>query len=293
MRTTAVRLLVAVLAVAAVGAAPAPTAAGADEKPLIVVGIPPLKFVVESLAGEHVAVEVLLPPGASPHTFEPTPRQLAALDRADLYLEIGVPFEKPLLAKVPSVMGGLRIVDCRRGVELVPVEGGRIHHAEGAADPHIWLDAARMEQVAANVAEALADILPARRKEIDRNLYALDHTIGEADGRAAALLGRFAGRTMVVFHPAYGYFARRYGLQQLAVEVEGKAPSARQLAAVVDRLGGQPVPAIFVQPQFSKTAAQRVADAVGCRVVELDPLAEDYPANLELMADRVAAALGR
>lgn len=285
------RALLVGLVLAAGGLAGAPACA-ADPGTVVFVGIPPLEFVVERLAGEFVTVEVLLPPGASPHTYEPSPRQMAALDRAALYLQIGVPFEGPFLDKVKSVVDELRIVDCRRGIELVPVEGGEAHdHGHDFLDPHIWLDPARMQQVAANAAQALKELLPERSSEIDRNLLALELALRETDRRVAEVLARHDGRTMVVLHPAYGYFARRYGLEQLAVEVEGKAPSARQLTAVVDRLENHPLRAIFVQPQFSKTAAQRIADALGCDLVELDPLAGDYLANLERMAGRIAASL--
>lgn len=287
------RALLAGLALAAGGQTGAPAWA-ADPGTVVFVGIPPLEFVVERLAGDFVTVEVLLPPGASPHTYEPSPRQMAALDRAALYLQIGVPFEGPFLDKVKSVVDELRIVDCRRGVELVPVESGEAHdhgHDHGHLDPHIWLDPARMQQVAANAAQALKELLPERSPEIDRNLLALELALRETDRRVTEVLARHHGRTMVVLHPAYGYFARRYGLEQLAVEVEGKAPSARQLTAVVDRLENHPLRAIFVQPQFSKTAAQRIADALGCDLVELDPLAGDYLANLELMAGRIAASM--
>jgi zinc transport system substrate-binding protein len=217
---------------------------------------------------------------------------MAALDRAALYLQIGVPFEGPFLDKVKSVVDELCIVDCRRGIELVPVEAGDAHdHGHDFLDPHIWLDPARMQQVAANAAQALKELLPERSPEIDRNLLALELDLRETDRRVAEVLARHRGRTMVVLHPAYGYFARRYGLEQLAVEVEGKSPSARQLTAVVDRLENHPLRAIFVQPQFSKTAAQRIADALGSDLVELDPLAGDYLANLERMAGRIAASL--
>jgi len=267
------------------------TTAAAAERPLVFVGIPPLAWVTEQLS-DGVEVEVLLPPGASPHVFEPSPRQMASLDGAALYLQIGLPFEGPLLAKIGDLMPGLRVVDCRRGIELVPMEGDGHDHAEGSADPHIWLDPQRMAAVAATAASALAELMPERRPEIESRLEALQRALDEADARTAARLAPLRGRTLVVFHPAYGYFTRRYGLAQVAVEVEGKAPSARQLAAIVDGLEGLTVPAIFVQPQFSQIAAQRVADAVGCTIIELDPLAEDYLANLDDMANRIAAALG-
>jgi zinc transport system substrate-binding protein len=264
----------------------------ARDLPLVFVSIPPLKFVVERLAADAVAIEVLLPPGASPHTYEPTPRQMADLDRARIYLAIGVPFEKAILGKISAVIEDLQVVDCRVGVTLLPVMGDADHHGPGALDPHIWLDPMRMATVAATVAGALTEILPSKKTEIERNLGALERALAATDARVAAILDGLSGRSMVVFHPAYGYFARRYGLHQVAVEAEGKAPSARQLASTVDTLRTESVTAIFIQPQFSRIAADRVAAALGCQVVELDPLAGDYLANLEEMARRIAAALG-
>jgi zinc transport system substrate-binding protein len=257
----------------------------------VYVSIPPQAFLVEALAGDLVQVDVLLPPGASPATYEPTPKQMAALDSAQLYLQIGAPFEGPILAKVSELMPELRVVDCRAGVELEPIGGGGHDHGAGLLDPHIWLDPKLMKIIARTTAEALVALLPDEAPGIEERLAALHRAIDDTDARVADILAPFAGRTLLVFHPAYGYFTRRYRLIQMAVEVDGKAPSARRLATVVDELRQQPVPALFVQPQFSRSAAERVANALDCELVELDPLAGDYLANLEIMADRIAGAL--
>ena len=257
----------------------------------VYVSIPPQAFLVERLAGDFVEVEVLLPPGASPANYEPTPKQMAALDRSQLYLQIGAPFEGPVLAKVTDLMPDLRVVDCRIGVELEPIGGDGHDHGFGLLDPHIWLDPKRMKIVAATTAKALQALLPDEAAGIEGRLASLDNAIDATDARVGATLAPIAGRTLLVFHPAFGYFTRRYGLIQRALEVDGKAPSARRLAAVVDDLRNQPVPALFVQPQFSRSAAERVAAALDCKLVVLDPLAGDYLSNLETMAERIAEAL--
>jgi zinc transport system substrate-binding protein len=256
----------------------------------VFVSIPPQAFVVERLAGQSVKVEVLLPPGASPATYEPTPKQMAALDRSLLYLQIGAPFEGPVLDKARVLMPELRIVDCRQGMELEPM-AGRHDHGTGLLDPHDWLDPERMKRVATTSAEALQILLPLEAASIRERLIAFHREIDDSDRRVAETLAPYEGRTLLVFHPAYGYFTRRYGLVQRAVEVEGKAPSARRLATVVDELDDQTLRALFVQPQFSRTSAQRVADALDCDLVELDPLAGDYLNNLEAMARKIAGAL--
>jgi len=266
----------------------APVTSGAQG---VFVSIPPQAFLVEWLAGDLVDVEVLLPPGASPATYEPTPKQMAALDRSQLYLQIGAPFEGPVLAKISDLMPDLLVVDCRAGIELEPIGGEGHDHGFGLLDPHIWLDPRRMRTIAATTAKALKTILPDESLVIEERLAALHRAIDETDVRVGEALAPLAGRTLLVFHPAFGYFTRRYGLIQKAVEVDGKAPSARRLATVVDEIRQQPVTALFVQPQFSRSAAERVAAALDCELVELDPLAIDYLANLETIAARIIEAL--
>jgi zinc transport system substrate-binding protein len=158
-------------------------------------------------------------------------------------------------------------------------------------DPHIWLDPARMKIIAATSRAALGVVLQNSDSDLDRNLDLLLNEIDLADAQISATLAPFEGREVLVFHPAYGYFTRRYGLQQLAVETGGRAPSARRLASVLATFEDRTPPAIFIQPQFSSSAAQTIADALGCDVVDLDPLAEDYLVNLRTMAARIAAAL--
>ena len=271
---------------------PAP-AQGADT-PLVFVSIPPQKSFVEQVAGSLVHVQVLLPPGASPATYEPTPHQMASLKHADLYLSIGVPFEGRLLQKVAELIPELQIIDCRRGVELVPMEGHRHGVANGASfDPHIWLDPMRVKIIAGTIVDGIGGLLPGATSDLNRNLGAFRDALDRVDARVGERLAAFSGRELLVFHPAYGYFARRYGLRQLAVEVEGKAPSARQLAELVRVVRDSGQTTIFAQPQFSSAAAKTVAEALGCAVVELDPLAENYLVNLVTMSERISAALAR
>lgn len=257
----------------------------------VFVSIPPQAWLANQLAGDLLQVEILLPPGASPATYEPTPKQMAALERSQLYLQIGAPFEGTLLAKVADLMPEVRVVDCRAGVQLEPIEGENHGHGGELPDPHIWLDPQRMKLVAHTSAEALQELLPDSAREIEERLFTLLSTIDATDRRVNEILAPHTGSTLLVFHPAYGYFTRRYGLRQTAIEVEGKAPSARRMAAVVEGLRQQKVPALFVQPQFSRTTAERIADALDCELVELDPLAGDYLSNLEAMAMRIAEAL--
>ena len=266
----------------------APVVSGAQG---VYVSIPPQAFLVEWLIGDSAEVGILLPPGASPATYEPTPKQMAALDRSQLYLQIGAPFEGPVLEKISELMPNLRVVDCRADVELEPIGGHGHDHGFGLLDPHIWLDPVRMKIIAATTARALQNLLPDQSSLIEDRLAELHDALDDTDARVGDALNPLKGRTLLVFHPAYGYFTRRYGLVQKAVEVDGKDPSARRLATVVDEMRRQPAPALFIQPQFSRSAAEKISRALDCELVELDPLAGDYLTNLETMADRIVGAL--
>ena len=218
---------------------------------------------------------------------------MASLAEAALFFRIGAPFEEAVFAKTGNLMPNLEVIDCRRDVELVPV-AGHGHQARGEAppDPHIWLDPVRAETITATVGEALKKLLPGAVAELDRNIASFQKELEQTDARIKITLAPFADREVLVFHPAFGYLTRRYGLRQLAVEAEGKAPSPRQLAALADALKGSHNKVLFAQPQFSQSAARAVADALGCEVVELDPLSRNYPAELEIIARQIAEALG-
>ncbi len=265
---------------------------GAAEPPLVVVSIPPQQWLVERLAREQIDVRVLLPPGSSPATYDPSPRQLTTLTDSALFLTIGVPFEGAVVPTISDLMPEVSIVDTGVGVHRRSMTEGHDHEHHSLGDPHIWLDPVRMKIIAATTAEALKGVLPSSHAAIDSRLQALHQELDSIDRRVAEILQPVKGREILVFHPAYGYFTDRYQLIQVAIEVEGKSPTGRHLASIIDRFGGRKAPAVFVQPQFSAASAQRVADALGCAVVKLDPLASDYTDNLEIMATLIATELG-
>ena len=282
------RVLGTALLIAAAG-----LTAHAGEAPLEVwVSIPPELEIAERVGGDLVRVHSLTRPGDSPHAYEPTPRQLAELWQADLYLRIGVPFEEALLARISALRPELPIANLASGIELAPIDASHGHHHDEQLDPHTWLDPTLVAIEAGAVRDELCRLDRDRCPQFERNLAAYRADLAALDGRIATLLDPHRGRRIYVFHPAYGYFLRRYGLEQVAVEVAGKEPTPRQLARLVDEASGSGASALFVQPQLQSNAARAVADTLGWPLVELDPLAPDLAANLERMAQRIAAALG-
>jgi zinc transport system substrate-binding protein len=311
------RLLLIAVAVVVISAA-IPTEPGAEPAGSITafVSIPPQQYVVDRIGGTHVTTEVLVAPGQSPHSFDATPKQMVALAESRVYFAIGLPFERELLARIKELHPDLEIVDMGRGVPRRKLEeraehgtargdphrtsGDRAEHgpeeghgdeAHGNTDPHIWLSPRLARIQARNVLVALVEIDPVHADDYRSNYASLLGDLNELDGEIAEALAPVRGRTIYVFHPAFGYLTDAYGLKQIAVETEGSEPSARDLARLIEEARRDGVRVIFVQPQFAPKSAAAVAREIGGAVVPIDPLAYDYLANLRTMASLIRKAL--
>jgi len=248
------------------------------EAPLTVfVSILPQQEMVREIGGAEVRVEVLVGPGQSPAVYEPTPRQMAALSQASIFFAAGVPFEKGLLPQIKALSPAPRI----SGPRPAPHE----------IDPHTWLDPVQAMAQADTVCQQLSRLRPAAAAEFAARRDARHRRLATLDQKIQQLLSPCQGDTFFVFHPAWGHFARRYGLVQVAVEAHGHEPGARQLAGVMDHLARLHARAIFVQPQFSRRSARMLAEATGAEILVLDPLAPDYEANLWRIATTLASTL--
>ncbi len=262
---------------------------GQTEEIEAVVSIPPLAYLVEQVGGQYVNVEILLEPGQSPVTFDPYPREMISLGNADLLFTVGVPFEERLLERIESAFRDLRVVATQEGIQLRPIshshgEGDEKH---GTLDPHIWLDPELAKLQAAAICRGLSDVLPAYTVQFQRNLLQLRSKLDSVDQVITNMLSPYAGSAIGVFHPSFGYFGDAYGLEQIAIETDGKEPGARQMVAVMERLQENNIATIYVMPQFARKSAEVIAEQIGGRVETLDPLAVDYTDNLVRMASRI------
>lgn len=257
--------------------------AGATEVLPVFVSILPQAHVVERIGKERVSVEVLVPPGKSPATYAPKPAQMAKLAGARLFFSIGVPFEEPLMPKIKGISRELTIVDTTEGITLR-------NFPTGGKDPHIWMSPVLVKKQAATVCEALCRAVPEYDGYFRANLETLVADLDLLDKTIAKALKPLSGETIFVFHPVFGYFAEDYGLTQMAVEVEGKAPKGRVLADFIKQARDSKIRVIFVQPQFDTRTAENIAKAINGVVVPLDPLARDYIQNLTSMANTIRKA---
>ena len=270
----------------------------------VMVSIVPQKYFVEKIGGDRVDVSVMVLPGANPATYEPRPRQMVALIRAEMYFTIGVPFEKTWLAKFADVNSNMRIVHTEDGIEKIPMMD-RFHHEEkdrlieaeghshhGTEDPHIWLSPSLVQIQSRNILEAFLRIDPENRDQYIANYDAFMKETTDLDRRIRGVFkGKGEGAAFMVYHPSWGYFARTYGLAQISVEIEGKEPKGRHLQHLIELSKQVSVKAIFVQPQFSRKSANTIAKAVGCRVIIADALAENWAENLLSVAEKFRTAL--
>ncbi|HHB77012.1 MAG TPA: ABC transporter substrate-binding protein [Desulfobulbus sp.] len=259
---------------------------GINIQPISVfVSIQPQAYFVKRIGGDHVRVEILVRPGASPATYAPTPKQMARLAAARVFFRIGVPFEHSLLVKIRRTMPGLLIVDTSAGLKHRQITG------KNELDPHTWMDPMLVKQQGRVILQTLEKIDPRNQDEYEKNYTKFAADLDALDARIRKELKKSIGKTIFVYHPAYGYFCRAYGLHQKAVEAGGREPSSKQLVHLIEQAKKEGVRVIFVQPQFSKKKAQVIAGAIGGTVMVFDPLAYDYINNLDQVAKRLAKAL--
>ncbi len=263
------------------------------ERPLrIFTGIPPVAGLAEKIGGDRVAVETLLRPGDNPHTFEPRPRQAAALGRADLFLSCGFPFEERLARNLKGRSSGPVVAEL--GADLYastePESGVSRSHRDhdpdhGEADPHVWLSPSLLRVLSLDLFHALKTLDPASGSYFQRRLNRLLAEIDSLDRGIGQSLAPFRGRSFLAAHPSFGRFAEAYGLNQMSVESEGKSPSARGLSAIVREARKERVSIVFIEPQFDPSGAEAVAKAVGGTVAAVDPLGRDALATIRVFSD--------
>ncbi|AFM26169.1 metal ABC transporter solute-binding protein, Zn/Mn family [Desulfomonile tiedjei] len=297
MRTflgTITLLLIAILTVTL------PVNADQKGKVEVFVSLLPAAYFVDRIGGPHVNTNVLVGPGQDPHTFEPTPKLVAKLSGARVLFKMGFPFEESVIKKIGPMFKNLKVVDLQKGIELRTMTEEEEHdhgdshghaHDAGEKDPHTWLDPRLAKIQAQTIADTLISLDPANKAVYEKNLADVQKDLDAIDDQLTKALAPIKGKKFFVFHPAYGYFGDAYGLKQVAVQLGGKEPTARQLARLIELAKEDDVKVIFVQPQFSQKTAETLARSIGGAVIPLDDLAPDYLKNLQDMASKLEAAL--
>ncbi|PTN37393.1 cation ABC transporter substrate-binding protein [Desulfonatronum sp. SC1] len=287
----------------------------------VFVSIAPQKYFVERIGDQLVNVSVMVPPGVSPHVYEPKPDQMRTLAQAKIYFALGVEFEKNLLSKIAALHPELRIVHTDAGIEKLPMiphhhdhghdhgknhdhghehaqgkshdhdhghdhehDHEHDHHHHGGLDTHVWLSPDLVRIQARHILEALTALDGVHAPVYEANFKAFMADLDALDADIRQTLAGKQGTAFMVFHPAWGYFARHYGLEQIPVELEGKEPKAQDLQHLIQRAKVDGIRVVFVSPQFSTRGAETIASAINGRTIAINPLAENWMENMRDVA---------
>lgn len=275
-----------------------PKPAASSGKTIVTVSILPQKYFVERIGGDLVDVNVMVGPGEEPHTFEPQPSQMEALSNSQIYFTIGVEFEDAWLSRFKDANADLEMVDTSAGIEKIAMtaedhhdEDAETDHEHGELDPHIWLSPANGKIIAQTIASALSANDPLNSNTYQENLNAFLMDIDSLDQEIQTSLASISNRQFITFHPAWGYFARDYDLEQITIEVGGNEPSAAELANLVSYANENNIHFVLAEPEFSTKAAETIASEINGQVILVSPLAEDWLNNMRSVAQSLAEAL--
>lgn len=294
----------------------APGASSVDDAEMVVfTSIVPQTYFVERIGGDLVEAFAMVEPGASPATYEPKPSQMAALEEAELYFSIGVPFEGAWLEKIADANEEMEVIDTTEGIEKrvmteehshdEEMEGEEHHdeedegeenhddhdHEEGVLDPHVWVSPALVKIQAQNIFEALVKIAPEHEETFKSNLDAFLVDIEVLEAEIESTLEGIASKKFMVFHPSWGYFADEFGMEQIAIEVGGTEPSAAEMVELIEEAEHECIKVVFAQPEFSTEDAATIAEAIEGEVILISPLAYNWLENLQTVADTFAVVL--
>jgi zinc transport system substrate-binding protein len=235
--------------------------------------------------GDDIEISVLVPQGASPETFEPTPKQLREVETARFVFGTGLlEFEQELLHRIARKE---QIINLSQGIELLAGTCSHAHHSHAncshnhahGIDPHIWCSPKSLGKMAENIYNAIAREIP-NSAEYDKNYTTLCIKLLELDEEIAELCRHSSRTTFVIYHPALSYLARDYTLTQVAVEHEGKEPSAKHLAKVIEQARAEGVKHIFYQSEFPASSVEIICKDINATAVEINPLDEDIIENI-------------
>lgn len=255
-------------------------------KPTVTVTIEPFRYFVEQIAGDDVNVNVMVPAGSSPETYEPTPQQMVDLSQSVFYFKVGqIGFEKTWMKKLQQNAPDMKVIDTSAGIAMLKTQSGNI-------DPHTWMSVKSADIITSNIAKALMEKYPKKAEEYKKRLMdfrknKLDKLQNEIDKYQSFIKGE-KQKSFVIYHPTLTYFAKENGLKQYAIEEEGREPSITQLKELIQRAKSEGINLIFVQKEFSNRNIQVFIDATLSKAVEINPLSYDWEGQMLLITKEIA-----
>lgn len=249
-----------------------------DDKPTVTVTIEPFRYFVEQIAGDDVNVNVMVPAGSSPETYEPTPKQMVDLSKSVLYFKVGeIGFERTWMKKLQQNAPHMKVIDTSAGIELAKTPGGN-------TDPHTWMSIKNAEIICANIAGALMEMFPDKAEKYKQNYWNYRrNALAKLQDKMDSLdfsVGAGRQTSFVIYHPILTYFAQERHLEQLAIEEEGREPSIGQLQQLINRAIDEDINILFIQKEFANRNIEVFLDATGAKPIEINPLSHDWEGQM-------------
>lgn len=264
--------------------------------PTISVSILPQKYLIDRLTDSTIEVNVMVPPGTSPEMYEPSPVQMKSIANSLVYFAVGpLEFENTILPRIKELNPNIRFVTQSDGINLME---GHKHHGimeddshHTCYDPHIWTSSLEYKQMAGEAFKVLCELFPDKESQFKLNLSKINSDIDSLDIYIKEVVASAQTKNFIIFHPALSYFARDYGLNQIAIEEEGKNPSAQKLGDLVKLAKAEGLKSVFIQLQFDSHNAEILAGELDGNIVTIDPLGYDWLKNMYDITDKLAIAL--
>lgn len=251
---------------------------GNNQKIVIAVSIEPQRNFVESIASDLFEVITMIPPGYSPESYEPSPKQIQKLNDAKIYFSIGVPTEKENI--LPNINKNTKIVHLE---EVVASKYEDLQMPSGGRDPHIWLSPKRVVVMVEEITKQLCDIDQENKEIFIKNSQEYINKLNKLDEQLRNIFNGLDSKKIIVYHPAFGYLADDYEIKMYSLEYDGKEATAEHLKEMVDLARKENIKIIFYQQEIDSSQSQAFADEIGGKSIMLSPLAYDYIDNFEKM----------
>jgi len=271
----------------------------------VLVTIVPQAEMIEYIGGEYVDVTIMVPPGQSPHSFEPTPEQMIKVAQATAYFKVGsgVEFEIAHMDTILEQNSDLQVFDCSEDITVVSFdehygqeahhEGDEHDHDHEGSDPHIWLSPLNFKKMAEVIYDGLVDIDSDHQNEYYSNYQSYISMLDDLHTNVSNLLQPYENKSFLVYHPAWGYFGDTYNLKMIAIEDDGKQPGPAGIAAIITQAKEENITVIFVAPQYDTSSAETIAGEIAGNVVFANPLMTDYNATVIKLAEDMVSGFKR
>ncbi len=252
------------------------------DKNTISVSILPQKKIVEDLLGDDTKVNVMVTKGSSPATYNPTPQQMQLINESSLYIKIGhIGFEDTWINKLEQINPGMKVKDSSKGIKWITHSNNHHSsehhdHVHNGIDPHIWTSPKTMIQVVKNIENILLKQFPEKSDTIQSNAKTLLQNLSRTDSLYTATLSGYKNKKFLIFHPAYTYLAKDYGLEQISIENEGKEPGVKWLTETISLAKKENIKGILIQEEFNQKSAELIAKEIHIPIIKVNPLSEDF-----------------